>query len=517
MTRIVWRFSIGLLTVLLTASTAHSEACEPDDIQGLYEGAYHSAELGDIEITLNLLCNDNAYAAQIFTPLGDLSVKGASSKGAHVQVEFVAFGVPSTLALDLKGNELSGPAVIATRPGDVVLKRMGSALAADGMRPRLELSPEMWREDVAALGSELSTRHANAFFHIKRDQFEAEISRIQADAAHLNGDQVFARLSQIAESIGDGHTNIGFPPDRGDLPLAIGKFGKDFRIVGAGLGLEAANGARIVKIDGTPIEEAYRLVMTLTPSGELPELRESRAVDLLTRGIVLHGLGITGSRDHAAFLLHHDQGKDFSLGVDALGPNQSARLTPAYSRSGLRFHNPDVPFWCEHLEAQRAVYCAFRGYADLESKSKDMYALIERTHPKKLIIDMRDNSGGNNTVGDRFLIKPIAALADVNQKGHLYVLVGARTFSAAMNNAAQFQDDTEAVLVGQTIGERPNSYQESRQFRLPNSHLVVRVSTRYYRFRTRGENAVRPDKEIIPPWADAKAGRDPVLDWVLKQ
>jgi hypothetical protein len=71
--------------------------------------------------------------------------------------------------------------------------------------------------------------------------------------------------------------------------------------------------------------------------------------------------------------------------------------------------------------------------------------------------------------------------------------------------------------VGQTIGEKPNSYQEPRQFRLPNSHLVVRASTLYYEFRKNGENAVRPSTEIIPSWADVKAGRDPVMDWVLAQ
>jgi hypothetical protein len=97
------------------------------------------------------------------------------------------------------------------------------------------------------------------------------------------------------------------------------------------------------------------------------------------------------------------------------------------------------------------------------------------------------------------------------------VLIGADTFSAAMNNAAQFQDETNAILVGETIGEKPNSYQEPRQFRLPNSHLAVRVSTLYYTFRKTGENAVRPDKEIIPSWNDVKAGRDPVLDWVLAE
>ena len=46
---------------------------------------------------------------------------------------------------------------------------------------------------------------------------------------------------------------------------------------------------------------------------------------------------------------------------------------------------------------------------------------------------------------------------------------------------------------------------------------MVRISTRYYKFKEHGPNAVTPDKVIVPTWADVKAGRDPVLDWVLAQ
>jgi hypothetical protein len=99
---------------------------------------------------------------------------------------------------------------------------------------------------------------------------------------------------------------------------------------------------------------------------------------------------------------------------------------------------------------------------------------------------------------------------------HLFVLIGPNTFSAAMSNSAHFRYQTAAILVGQPIGEKPNSYQESRQMTLPNSHLVVRYSVRFYKFVKNGENVIRPDQEIVPTWADYKAGRDPVLDWVLK-
>ena len=146
-----------------------------------------------------------------------------------------------------------------------------------------------------------------------------------------------------------------------------------------------------------------------------------------------------------------------------------------------------------------------------------MFALLDTTHATKLVIDMRAMAAATTRSATREVLKPLKTRADINRKGHLYVVIGAETFSAAMNNAAQFQDETNAILVGETIGEKPNSYQEPRQFRLPNSHLVVRASTLWYAFRKTGPNVVAPDKEILPSWDDVKAGRDPVLDWVLAQ
>jgi hypothetical protein len=85
-----------------------------------------------------------------------------------------------------------------------------------------------------------------------------------------------------------------------------------------------------------------------------------------------------------------------------------------------------------------------------------------------------------------------------------------------MSNAAQFRQRTAAMLVGKPIGERPNSYQEARKMRLPNSQLLVRYSTQYYKFVEQGENMIRPDREIVTAWEEYKAGRDPVLEWVLQ-
>jgi hypothetical protein len=86
-----------------------------------------------------------------------------------------------------------------------------------------------------------------------------------------------------------------------------------------------------------------------------------------------------------------------------------------------------------------------------------------------------------------------------------------------MSNAAHFRQRTAATLVGLPIGEKPNSYQELKTIRLPNSHLTLCYSVRFYKFVDAGENMIRPDREIETSWADFKAGRDPVLQWVLEQ
>src|SRR5687767_15070890 len=105
----------------------------------------------------------------------------------------------------------------------------------------------------------------------------------------------------------------------------------------------------------------------------------------------------------------------------------------------------------------------------------------------------------------------------INQKGRLFVVVGRATFSAAMVNAIDFRKQTNAILVGEPIGERPNSYSENDEMTLPNSRLVVSYSTRYYQFVDEDVPAVLPDERIDPSWADFRAGRDAVMDWILSR
>jgi hypothetical protein len=113
-------------------------------------------------------------------------------------------------------------------------------------------------------------------------------------------------------------------------------------------------------------------------------------------------------------------------------------------------------------------------------------------------IDLRQNPGGDYFEGLHHLIEPIAKNPSLNCKGHLFVLIGPLTSSAAMVNAVQFHTQTNAILVGEPIGPKPTSYAERRQMELPNSHLVVSYSAKYYEFAYSSKNVARPDQEIRP-------------------
>jgi hypothetical protein len=379
------------------------------------------------------------------------------------------------------------------------------------------ITKQQWREDLQYLAHELPKRHANAFHHTPRERLEAEVKALDRRIDSLNSDKIYVGLDQIANLVGDGHTYVEFPDDTANLPLVIKQFGDDYRVTAVGPGLEKALGARVLRIQETPIARARELLFTMTPQNETLYLAQARIENFLTMGIVLHGYGIIPDRGVAKYALADDAGREFIVEAHAMTPGTKVKWIHAYKELPLFRQRPGETFWYTYLPQARTVYCSFRSYSGLAKRSAGLLKMLAEKNPDKLVIDLRQNGGGDYTLGLRYLVRPIRDLASINQKGHLFVLIGPQTFSAAMSNAAHFRTQTAALLVGEPIGEKPNSYQESRRTKLPNSRLTLCYSVRYYKFVESGENLIRPDKEIIPSWPEFKDGRDPVLDWVLKQ
>ena len=516
MNRPLYFTHVSVLCVSLLVVPCGWSQCKAGDPVGHFEGSATSSQAGKLDISLNLLCVDGHYAGTLNTPVGMYTVIGGKHREGSLRLQFAQEGTTG-VAMEAKTveNGLQGTFTSGDDRGSVALQRTGEALPLSASEGSLSLTPQQWRDDLAFLTRELPKRHPDPFAYTPKDKFEAAATELDGKIDHLNADQVYIGLDHLANLIGDAHTYVEFPDDNANLPLDARKFGTETRVVAVAPGYEQALGSRVAAIGAVPIAQARDLALTITPIAETDSLKESRIDGFLTAGMALHGLGITPDRSSAIYTLIADDGKQSILTFKALASNAEPKWVHSVAQLPLSEQRVNGSAACTYLSAARTLYCNVHQIGDLAAPSREMFDLLKREQPDKLVIDLRHNSGGDYNVGLKYLIEPLRKESKINRRGHLFVLIGADTFSAAMSNAAQFRAMTNAMLVGQPIGERPNSYQEPRQFTLPNSHLVVRYSTRYYKFVEGQYNVVAPDKEISPTWEDYKNGHDVVLEWVL--
>ena len=379
------------------------------------------------------------------------------------------------------------------------------------------LTKEQWRQDLQFFAKELPKRHKNAFHNVTREEFERMVAELDASIPSLQDDQIAVGMLKITAKVGDAHTYVHLPQPIKVYPLALYWFGNDLHVIAAAADSERALGARLVRIGDLSTDEVMTRMRSIICQAENEWLIMNSSATDITLAAMLHSLGIVPDTDRAKFTFEDDEGKQFTLDlqpVTTTGPIKLKGL-PATKEPPLYRQKPAEKFWFTYLEDSQTVYVNFRGYAALGENVKKLFDFIDRHPVKKLVIDVRQNGGGDFFEGRKHLIQPLKQRSSVSQKGRLFVITGRGTASAALANAIDFRKELNAILVGEPIGERPNSYQERKDMKLPNSGIVVSYSTQYYKFLDEDVPAVMPDKRIDPDWQNYKAGRDPVMEWIL--
>jgi hypothetical protein len=490
-------------------------SCRTGDPVGFFRGFAASHQSGRLEISLNLRCTSGRYEGELATPMGTFAVIGGRAESGSVHLTFAAGADVGRIDASANNDALRGSFVVPGDSGTLALTRAESPRVPGWDRPTLDLDAQAWREDLAFFAQEIPVRHGNAFHALPRRRFDSLVAVLNNSLNHLDRDQAYVELDRLASAIGDAHTYVELPQDTPRFPFRARRFGSVYRVIAVARGQEQMLGARLVQIDTSPIQLVMRRLWSLTPADEHAGLRQSRAEGFLSVGVMLHGLGLTAARDRVTLTLVPENGAELRLDVRAVPPGPS-EWRDVFTDTPLYARHPGLSFWYQYLPEAKSVYCSFRGYDSLPERAAGLLRLVARVHPEKLVIDLRQNAGGDYTAGLRHLIEPVSRLSDLNRRGHLFVAIGPNTFSAGMANAVQLRERTAAILVGDTIGEKPNSWQEPREMQLPNSHLTVRYSTRYYHFVQGGSNVVAPDHRVVPTWAEYRAGHDPVLEWILR-
>ncbi|MFD0634158.1 hypothetical protein ACFQ9X_23990 [Catenulispora yoronensis] len=169
------------------------------------------------------------------------------------------------------------------------------------------------------------------------------------------------------------------------------------------------------------------------------------------------------------------------------------------------------------------IYLQFNSIQDAEAPgesiaefSERLVAAIAAHDADRLVVDLRWNGGGDTFLTER-LVQRIIGCDRVNRPGHLFVITGRDTFSAAQNTATLLGRHADTVFVGEPSGSRPNFVGETIPFRLPHSGLRVNISDLAWQTSYPFDHRIwiPPLLPTPPTLADYRANRDPALEAVL--
>lgn len=400
---------------------------------------------------------------------------------------------------------------------------------------RAEASAASERQgEVDALYGFMRKTHPALFHHNPQAAIEAEVQGLRARAPRLSWPEWVVGVHRVLKLVGDGHTSV-FPfPDAGPgfdtrLPLEVDAFGDGWFVVAGDAQHRAAIGARLVAIEGKPVDAVLESLAAFWPHENGMWVKRWAPL-LLRRPGFLVGSGIARSADVAApiaFTVRLASGAERTVAVAPLAAAEDERAQAHWLRANAgavpatALHASADPFGFVHLAAQRTVYAVYRQCEDAEGETvaafaERLFAFAEASGAEKLAIDVRDNGGGDNAKNEALLAR--MERSPFNRPGALFVLIGRRTFSAAQNFATAAERRTQALFVGEPTGSAPNHYGDAKPFTLPRSHLTAIVATKRWQDSDPADARFQlpPDLPAWQKFEDWRTGRDAALEAVLR-
>lgn len=506
------RFNAFPLMVLIgigtTAGAQKTFAAERE----FFAGEAKVASQPSVPIHLELHRAENAVTGTISIPGSSfelVEVKGTDTLTGRFRGDAGGGG----LTLDLKGDALTGTFDLGGQPGTINARRTQHD-AQTFFRPpeqRLDLTTDQWLEDFDQLVEILTREHASPFHRISREEFDREVDKVRTAIPSLDGVLIALEFRKLGALIGDGHTTVALPQGRPRLPVDLHWFEDGLRLVGVAEPHRRLLGAKLVAVNDVPAIDVAKRLGTYIAQGETPWFHRATVPDLVNRPEVLQAAGV-GVGPSFPFTFETEDGSHERVEISAEARAQ--KRVALGDGAPLWQRNEKQGFWSAKLP-DGSLYVNWRDYEGLTNHGAALLNGLDADQPRRLIIDLRDNDGGDYIVG-RALIEDIASRPWLNRRGKLYVMIGRKTFSAAMTNAVDFHRLTGAILVGEPAGAAPNNWQEVRRFHLPNSGLRVGVSTRYYEFLP-GQTELLPDLLALPDPSDWGSPQDAGVRAVLAQ
>ncbi|HKP16247.1 MAG TPA: hypothetical protein VJT85_09280 [Gemmatimonadaceae bacterium] len=420
---------------------------------------------------------------------------------------------------------LIGAQPLYGQPGRRDSARVEPVRAASGDAARVA----GWRADVDSLTAQLQTRHWRYRDVPLPKEFVDGARRLRSGIDTLDDEQVVVALQALLATLHDGHTLLyPFGMQRGGLshlPIALYEFDDGLAVIAADSANARLVGRRVQRIDGVRVPD---LVTRLTPIASMENPSQLRWVypTYLTFPAFLRAAGVTTNA--SGVRLEIDSGsRTTEVLVRAASPpidpgSLVLGLVPprevAGARAPMYLSRLGDAYWFTRLDDGGAVYLQVNRVVNdqaepLEKFSSRLLDSLMRPSTKALIVDLRNNSGGNGAVLPP-LIRSLAAYRALQPTARIYLLIGRQTFSAAQTLVNRIEEYCAPIIVGEESGSKPNRFGNGLSFRLPYSGVRGEISGGYNQAATSRDTrmATAPQIKVGLTLRDWLAGRDPALD-----
>lgn len=366
--------------------------------------------------------------------------------------------------------------------------------------------------DLQYLKDTLPKRHINLFAKITKQAFDQKIDELSANLQQPDPESFTTSLYALMVAIGDEHTHIE-PVFTKVLPLKFNTFTEGIFVTATDQANSSILLYQLKGINGHPTDDIIKRCRAIVQNSN-PSLFEVGLMSCLNNPAILKGLGIINTIQEAKFELAAPNGKVSEHLITSADAKSTAELVLNGPDNGMLSLKKNGNYWYAYDAAKHTLYVNYNRCAEQEGKpfeafNKELFEVITKKKPARVVLDLRYNSGGNSAILQPFIDSVSASY--LNRKDKFFVLIGKQTFSSALMNAVKLKRTTQATLIGQPTSGSVNHYGELRGFRLPHTKMIIGYSTRYWETWPGYDGPLKPDVNVTYSISNFRKGIDEAL------
>jgi len=440
------------------------------------------------------------------------------------------------------------------------------------------ISKEDLNRDFDFLVSAITETHPDPYSVISKDKFESQVLGIKKNFKDsLTLKKYYQLISPFVASLQDGHTSLKFPGRKlfgasdNLFPFVVkSNIEKPYLVVTENLSddyLQIPVGAEILTINRASAEEIIQKIIENT-SGESRAYRLKMGTDFNAFAFVF---GAFYDLEGTVHIKYKFENEVFEKVIPTVRFSNLMEIVKSKQRkSADKTTVIEIPDFSLVIKPEiKTAILEIRYFGD-DVKYKDFlkesFKKINEQKIKRVVIDIRENGGGNSSSGDELLkylakqpfrqfdqtlVKYSQLQKDVYEgyckndvqycttydyirtknngdietflekglispygkserfSGEVYLLTSTRTFSSAMNFAQAFKHYKIGKIIGEETGGRVVSYGDRISVDLPVSRIPLSISTK--KFYTVGTS----EKDMHGVEVNVEVRAEKALDYIL--